>query len=98
MFDNINLGRPIDVQWPNEEWRNSGGKSGWDGWVPEKGMEGLVVHRWTPCHREPSKRSHVDKTILLVKIGERYVPLTEAGVMYHGTVENNQALVETIST
>ncbi len=39
-----------------------------------------IVHKWTPCHREALKRSHVDKTIVLIKIGERYVPIVETAV------------------
>lgn len=82
VFDTINLARRIDPLWPNEEWRQKGGKNHWDGWVPEKGMEGSVVHRWAPCHREQSKRSHVDKTILLVHLEDKYyVPIAEVGVM-----------------
>ncbi|XP_053374613.1 pecanex-like protein 1 isoform X2 [Mercenaria mercenaria] len=84
VYDSVNLGRRIDVQWPNEEWRNNGGKNVWSGWYPEKGMEGVVVHRWSPCHKETVKRSHVDKTIVLVQIGERYVPVGEQGVQYIG--------------
>ena len=52
----------------------------WNGWVPDKGAEGTVVHRWQPCHRDPGRRSHVDKTILLVHIGDYYVPIAESGV------------------
>merc|ERR1712181_115207 len=44
-------------------------------------MEGPVVHRWTPCHQHPLHRSHTDKTILLVKLGERYVPIAESAVV-----------------
>jgi len=82
MFDSINLGRRIDVMWPNDAWRAVGGRSGWggSGWVPERGMEGVVVHRWTPCHRDPVFRSHIDKTILLVQIADKFVPIAEAGV------------------
>ena len=80
VYDNINLGRRIDVQWPNEEWRLNGGKSHWHGWMPERRMEGRVVHQWVPCHREPGRRSHVDRTILLVQVGDKYVPIAEAGV------------------
>lgn len=42
MYDTINLGRRIDVQWPNEDWRQKGGKNFWKDWVPEKGLEGQV--------------------------------------------------------
>ena len=39
-----------------------------------------IVHKWVPCHREVLKRSHVDKTILLLKIDTRYVPIVESAV------------------
>ena len=39
-----------------------------------------IVHKWSPCHREVLKRSHVDKTILLLQIGNRYVPIVETAV------------------
>jgi len=43
-----------------------------------------VVHLWIPNHRDLSKRSHVDKTIVLLKIDEpslRYVPIAETGIL-----------------
>lgn len=43
-------------------------------------FETLFIHRWIPCHRETAKRSHVDKTIALLKIGERYVPIVETAI------------------
>ncbi len=38
------------------------------------------MHKWVPCHREVLKRSHVDKTILLLKIENKFVPIVEAAV------------------
>ncbi|XP_028982643.1 pecanex-like protein 1 [Diachasma alloeum] len=80
VYDAINLGRRIDVIWPDERMRQQGGRTGWQHWVPERGMEGCVVHRWLPNHRDPNRRSHVDKVILLVKIDDKYVPIAEQGV------------------
>ncbi|XP_018322376.1 pecanex-like protein 1 isoform X2 [Agrilus planipennis] len=80
VYDCINLGRRIDVSWPDENMRAKGGRSHWRDWLPETGMEGQVVHRWSPCHWDPSRRSHVDRTILLVKIDDKYVPIAESGV------------------
>ncbi|XP_043284353.1 pecanex-like protein 1 isoform X2 [Venturia canescens] len=80
VYDAINLGRRIDVIWPDERMRQQGGRTGWQHWIPERGMEGCVVHRWLPNHRDPNRRSHVDKVILLVKIDEKYVPIAEQGV------------------
>lgn len=91
VYDNINVnaGRRSDVLWPSEDWRVAGGKNGWNGWTPSVGDEGTVVHRWTPgvAHREGSRRSNVvvvDKTILLVQVGERYVPVGEPGLTFIG--------------
>ncbi|XP_012936159.1 pecanex-like protein 1 [Aplysia californica] len=81
IYDCINLGRRVDVQWPNEDWKTAGGKNGWKEWTPKKGMEGTVVHRWTPGHTDPVKRSHVDRNILLVQLKDHYVPIAESGVL-----------------
>ena len=81
VFDSINQGRLVDLQWPREDWRLNGGRTGWGGWAPRVGMEGTVVHRWTPNHRDALRRSHLEgKTILLVNLHEHFVPVAEAGV------------------
>ena len=50
------------------------------------------MHKWSPCHREVLKRSHVDKTILLLQIGNRYVPIVETAVkMVDLEAENNES-------
>ena len=80
VYDTMNLGRRIDPYWPDPEWRAKGGRNAWNTWIPLEDMEGPVVHRWTPCHRDPFNRSHTDKTILLLKIGDKYVPIAEQAV------------------
>ncbi|XP_040571962.1 pecanex-like protein 1 [Lepeophtheirus salmonis] len=82
VYDNINLGRRIDPMWPDDNWKSRGGRNNWKDWLPQEGMEGSVVHKWSPCHREPLRRSHVDKTIVLLKIEDRYVPIVESAVVY----------------
>uniref|UniRef100_A0A6A7FS33 Pecanex-like protein n=4 Tax=Hirondellea gigas TaxID=1518452 RepID=A0A6A7FS33_9CRUS len=80
IYDTLNLGRRVDVRWPDEVMRVSGGRNFWGLWVPEEGMEGKVVHRWTPHHPDMSCRSHVDRNIILVQIGEYFVPVAEHGL------------------
>ncbi|CAK1583049.1 unnamed protein product [Parnassius mnemosyne] len=77
VYDCINLGRRIDVQWPSESQRERGGRNFWGSWVPMAGMDGLVVHKWSPNHRDPKLRSHVDKSILLLQIDDKFVPIAE---------------------
>lgn len=73
------------VTWPNEEWMKFGGKAGWDSWKPENGMEASVVHRWTPSNPDPTKRSHIGQTILLLQVDtNRFVPISESGVSVIG--------------
>jgi hypothetical protein len=73
----------VDVQWPDEAMRAQGGRDAWKHWVPVDGMEGVVVHKWIPFHPNPVCRSHlVDRTILLVEIANRFVPIAEGGVTY----------------
>lgn len=90
VYDGLNLGRRIDVTWPDEEMRIRGGRSFWQNWVPVEGMEGIVVHKWTPLHRDPNCRSVTEKTILLVKIDDKFVPIASEGVadLGHEWVEN----------
>ena len=84
MLSNVNTGRPLNLHWPSEEWRRLGGRSGWGNWLPKKNQEGVLVHRWTPCHKDPAKLSHTGQTILLIKVEERFVPMLESGVAYLG--------------
>lgn len=86
VYDTINLGRRIDVLWPSQTIRNKGGKSYWKSWLPEIGMEGMVVHRWVPNHPDSRQRSHVDRVILLLQVEDKYVPIAESAVevVYNG--------------
>ncbi|RUS71347.1 hypothetical protein EGW08_020890, partial [Elysia chlorotica] len=81
VYDSINLGRRVDVQWPHEDWRVVGGRNGWKDWTPKKGMEGTLVHRWVPGHADPVRRSHTDKSIVLVQLRDHFVPIAETGIL-----------------
>ena len=43
-----------------------------------------MIHRWVPCSREPANRSHIDKTILLVQVDDKLVPIIETGIIELG--------------
>uniref|UniRef100_A0A2M4DPD1 Putative secreted protein n=1 Tax=Anopheles darlingi TaxID=43151 RepID=A0A2M4DPD1_ANODA len=86
IYDCLDLGRRIDVSWPNEHFRASGGRASWKEWIPQEGMVGNVVHYWQPNHPDHHFRSNVNRTILLVKIGERHVPIGEKGVKEYNTI------------
>lgn len=53
-----------------------------------------------PFHRDPVQRSHLDKTIVLLKIGERYVPIVEGAlkVIAKDQVAGNVAASNSSST
>uniref|UniRef100_A0A182QB63 Pecanex-like protein n=1 Tax=Anopheles farauti TaxID=69004 RepID=A0A182QB63_9DIPT len=86
IYDCLDLGRRIDVTWPNEQFRASGGRSSWKDWSPQEGMVGNIVHYWQPNHPDHHFRSNVNRTILLVKIGERHVPIGEKGIKEYNTI------------
>ncbi|CAG7729415.1 unnamed protein product, partial [Allacma fusca] len=48
-----------------------------------------VVHKWVPAHRDPKCRSITDKTILLLKIEDKFVPIAETGVADLGAERQN---------
>uniref|UniRef100_A0A182IKP6 Pecanex-like protein n=1 Tax=Anopheles atroparvus TaxID=41427 RepID=A0A182IKP6_ANOAO len=85
IYDCLDLGRRIDVTWPNEVFRASGGRSSWKDWCPQEGMVGMVVHYWQPNHPDHHFRSNVNRTILLVEIGTQHVPIGEKGVKEYNT-------------
>ncbi|XP_067847373.1 pecanex-like protein 1 isoform X4 [Heptranchias perlo] len=84
VMEAINMSKRRELHWPDEAIRMRAGRISWKDWSPQEGMEGHVIHRWVPCSREPSSRSHIDKTILLVQIEDKYVPIIESGVLELG--------------
>ncbi|XP_039190147.1 pecanex-like protein 1 isoform X1 [Crotalus tigris] len=84
ILEGINLSKRKELQWPDEMIRLRAGRNSWKDWNPQEGMEGHVIHRWVPCSRDPGHRSHIDKTILLVQIEDKYVAVIETGVLELG--------------
>nr|XP_060617632.1 pecanex-like protein 1 isoform X2 [Anolis sagrei ordinatus] len=84
VLEGINLSKRKELQWPDETIRLKAGRNSWKDWSPQEGMEGHVIHRWVPCSRDPGTRSHIDKTILLVQIEDKYVAVIETGVLELG--------------
>ncbi|XP_071354899.1 pecanex-like protein 1 isoform X3 [Trachinotus anak] len=84
VLENINLSKRKELQWPDETMRLRAGRTCWRDWSPLEGMEGHVIHRWVPCSRDPANRSHIDKTILLVQVEDKLVPIIETGIIELG--------------
>lgn len=93
IYDCLDLGRRIDVVWPNEVMRSSGGRSSWGrDWTPQEGMVGYVVHYWQPNHPDSYFRSNFNRTLFLIQIGDRYVPVGENGVKEYNTVGSDERI------
>lgn len=86
IYDCLDLGRRIDVSWPNEQMRMAGGRSSWKDWEPTVGMVGYTVHYWQPNHPNTRFRSNFNRTLFLIKIGEHFVPVSESGVKEYNTI------------
>ncbi|XP_053191589.1 pecanex-like protein 1 isoform X3 [Scomber japonicus] len=84
VLETINLSKRKELQWPDETIRLRAGRTCWRDWYPIEGMEGHVIHRWVPCSRDSANRSHIDKTILLVQVEDKLVPIIETGVIELG--------------
>ncbi|KAM4662611.1 pecanex-like protein 1 isoform 1-T1 [Discoglossus pictus] len=84
VLEGVNISKRKELQWPDELVRQKAGRNSWKDWSPQEGMEGHVIHRWVPCSRDPCNRSHIDKTILLIKIEDKYVAVIETGVLELG--------------
>ncbi|XP_038130820.1 pecanex-like protein 1 [Cyprinodon tularosa] len=84
VLENINLPKRKELLWPDESMRLRAGRTCWRDWSPLEGMEGHVIHRWVPCSRDPASRSHINKTILLVQVEDKLVPIIETGVIELG--------------
>ncbi|BFG02904.1 protein pecanex [Drosophila madeirensis] len=74
------------VVWPSELMRNNGGRLSWKDWEPSAGMVGHVVHCWAPNHKDVRFRSHVNRCVYLVEIGEHYVPVEELGLREYNQI------------
>ncbi|XP_051946322.1 pecanex-like protein 1 isoform X2 [Xyrauchen texanus] len=84
VLDVMNQSKRKELVWPDESMRLRAGRNFWREWSPLEGMEGHVVHRWVPCSRDPVSRSHINKTILLVQVDDKLVPIIETGVIELG--------------
>ena len=62
-----NLNESESFQFPTQEMKQKGGKSGWGEYYPKEGDVGTVVHIFSPKNQRQS--------IYLIKIGDNYVPI-----------------------
>lgn len=96
IYDCLDLGRRIDVNWPSDEMRACGGRSSWRDWTPQVGMIGYVVHYWQPNHPDVFYRSNVNRTLLLLQIGKHFVPVGENGVKEYNS-PGSETRAQTVS-
>ncbi|XP_060663565.1 protein pecanex [Drosophila nasuta] len=74
------------VVWPTDHMRANGGRLSWKDWEPSAGMVGHVVHVWVPNHKDVLFRSHVNRCVYLIEIGEHYVPVEELGLREYNQI------------
>jgi hypothetical protein len=85
----------IDVIWPNEKLQSVGVRSGWrKNWTPEEGMVGFVIGCLSPNHASSSE----NQNILLVKIDDMCVPITEKGVKEYRTITTSPLQASTVAS
>ncbi|TRY93360.1 hypothetical protein DNTS_032855 [Danionella cerebrum] len=82
VLDMTNHPKRKELVWPDESMRLRAGRNFWREWSPLEGMEGHVSK--VAKVRDPVSRSHIDKTILLVQVDEKLVPIVETGVIELG--------------
>lgn len=92
IYDYLDMGRRIDVAWPTETMRLAGGRSSWKEWLPQEGMVGFIVHYWQPNHPDNNFRSNFNRTLYLIQIGDRFVPVGENGVKEYNTVGSDDRI------
>lgn len=92
IYDYLDMGRRIDVVWPSEDMRLSGGRSSWKEWIPQEGMVGYIVHYWQPNHPDYNFRSNFNRTLYLIQIGDHFVPVGENGIKEYNTVGNDERI------
>ncbi|XP_068607665.1 pecanex-like protein 1 [Brachionichthys hirsutus] len=84
VLETLNVLKRKELQWPDETMKLRAGRAFWSDWSPSEGMEGHVIHRWVPCSRDPANCSPINKTILLVQVEDKLVPIIKSGVIELG--------------
>ncbi|EDW82043.2 uncharacterized protein Dwil_GK25341 [Drosophila willistoni] len=74
------------VVWPSDRMRRNGGRLSWKDWEPSAGMVGHVVHYWLPNHKDIRFRSHINRCLYLIEIGDHYVPVEDLGLREYNQI------------
>jgi hypothetical protein len=68
--------------WPNDDIKKAAGSYSWGSWHPDNGDLGVAIGRSIHCFQK-------DVTVVIVQIGERYVPIGTRGLSFeNGAVED----------
>jgi hypothetical protein len=61
--------------WPSDEIKKAAGSYSWGSWHPQNGDVGVAIAKSKHCFQ-------TDVTVVIVRIGERYVPLGLKGISF----------------
>lgn len=68
--------------WPSDEIKKAAGSYSWGTWHPQNGDVGVAIGRSMHCFQK-------DVTVVIVRIGDRYVPLGLKGIEFeNGSVDD----------
>lgn len=82
----LDSGLHTRLHWPNHiSWlRERCSAKHWDCWFPREGMVGDILYLWKPNDEDKYRRSHLNKTIYLLRIEDCVVPVLQDGVALLG--------------
>ena len=70
-----------ELQWPSPFLREKARRTDWDGWYPQAGMVGDVLHYWDNTSNDPMRAISTDKKIYILRVEGYIVPVVDSGLV-----------------